>query len=73
MKDFLTVVKKFIDEKGFEQKLSSFGEANMRTAGRKLAKKEITIEDAINELCKERDYGRRIGRHERAELEKRLR
>lgn len=72
MADFLTIVKKFIDEKGFEQKLSSTGESNMRAVGRELERKEITVEQAVDEVCKERNYRARIGRSERADLEKRL-
>lgn len=73
MADFLSVVEKFINEKGFEQKLSSFGRSEMAKVGKKLKAKEITIDEAIDALCKERDYSRRIGRHEREELAKRLR
>ena len=72
MADFLTVVKKFIEEKGFEQKLSSFGESNMREVGRKLARKEITVDQAIDAFLKERNYRSLVGRYERAELEKKL-
>lgn len=70
MADFLSVVKKFIEQKGFKEKLSSIGESNMRQVGRDLASKKITVDQAIDIFLKERDYKFLVGRHERAELEK---
>jgi hypothetical protein len=72
MADFLTTVEKFINEKGFDQKLSSFGRSEMAKIGKKLKAKEITVDQAIDALCKERNYSARIGRNERSELAKRL-
>ncbi|EKD58899.1 MAG: hypothetical protein ACD_56C00034G0001 [uncultured bacterium] len=72
MKDFLSVVKKFIEQKGFKEKLSSIGESNMRQVGRDLASGKITLDQAIDLFLKERDYKYLVGRKEREELAKML-
>lgn len=72
MADFLSVVKRFIEQKGFKEKLSSIGESNMRQVGRDLASGKITIDQAIDLFLKERDYRFEVSRKDREELEKML-
>ncbi|EKE18468.1 MAG: hypothetical protein ACD_9C00326G0002 [uncultured bacterium] len=72
MKDFFSTVKKFIEQKGFKEKLSGMGESKMKQVGRDLASGKINIDQAIDLFLEERDYKFLVGRHERAELEKML-
>lgn len=72
MADFVKVIKKFIEEKVFKEKLSDLGEKRMRQVGRDLASKKITVEQAIDAFLKERDYRFYVSGKDRVELEKRL-